>query len=61
MDDGAGAFISWRALSILKQLNLKPKRTLRSVLWTGEEQGLLGALQYVKVRFLIFETNLITP
>lgn len=43
MDDGAGAFISWRALHILNQLNLKPKRTLRAVLWTGEEEGLLGA------------------
>ena len=46
MDDGGGAFISWQALSVLHQLNLKPKRTLRVVLWTGEEEGLLGGLQY---------------
>ena len=50
MDDGAGAFISWRALSVVKQLGLVPKRTLRSVLWTAEEMGLLGAKEYAKVR-----------
>lgn len=49
MDDGAGAFISWRALSIVRRLGLKPKRTLRSVLWTGEEMGLIGAAAYTKV------------
>ena len=46
MDDGGGAFISWQALSVLRQLNLKPKRTLRVVLWTAEEEGLLGSQQY---------------
>lgn len=48
MDDGGGAFISWRALSILRQLNLRPKRTLRSVLWTGEEEGVWGGRAYYK-------------
>lgn len=48
MDDGAGAFISWRALSVIKELGLKPKRTLRSVLWTAEEVGLIGAQSYVE-------------
>lgn len=46
MDDGGGAFISWQALSVIRQLNLTPKRTMRMVLWTGEEEGLLGAEQY---------------
>ncbi|XP_078543116.1 carboxypeptidase Q isoform X1 [Lissotriton helveticus] len=46
MDDGGGAFISWEALSLLKDLGLRPKRTLRLVLWTGEEQGGVGARQY---------------
>ncbi len=50
MDDGAGAFVSWRALSVVKQLGFKPKRTMRSVLWTAEEMGLLGASAYAKVR-----------
>ncbi|CAG2105142.1 unnamed protein product [Medioppia subpectinata] len=48
MDDGGGAFISWRALSVIKKLGLKPKRTLRSVLWTGEEMGLIGVQNYAK-------------
>ncbi|XP_077996152.1 carboxypeptidase Q-like [Glandiceps talaboti] len=46
MDDGGGAFISWQALSLVKQLGFRPKRTLRMVLWTGEEEGGLGALSY---------------
>ena len=46
MDDGGGAFISWQALSVIRQLNLKPKQTMRMVLFTGEEEGLLGEEQY---------------
>lgn len=46
MDDGGGAFIAWKALHLLKRLGLKPKRTLRAILWTGEEQGIVGAGEY---------------
>ncbi|ESO92095.1 hypothetical protein LOTGIDRAFT_227502 [Lottia gigantea] len=46
MDDGGGAFISWQALSIIRQLNLRPKRTMRAVLWTAEEEGLVGSREY---------------
>uniref|UniRef100_A0A8D0BM81 Carboxypeptidase Q n=1 Tax=Salvator merianae TaxID=96440 RepID=A0A8D0BM81_SALMN len=46
MDDGGGVFISWEALSLIKELGLRPKRTLRLVLWTAEEQGGIGAEQY---------------
>ncbi|XP_006635708.3 carboxypeptidase Q [Lepisosteus oculatus] len=46
MDDGGGALISWEALSLIKDLGLRPKRTLRMVMWTGEEQGGIGANQY---------------
>nr|XP_047924621.1 carboxypeptidase Q isoform X3 [Anser cygnoides] len=49
MDDGGGAFISWEALSLIKDLGLRPKRTLRMVLWTGEEQGGVGAEQYYQL------------
>ncbi|PKU42142.1 carboxypeptidase q [Limosa lapponica baueri] len=49
MDDGGGAFISWEALSIIKDLGLRPKRTLRLVLWTAEEQGGIGAEQYYEL------------
>nr|XP_015831217.2 carboxypeptidase Q [Nothobranchius furzeri] len=46
MDDGGGAMISWEALSLIKDLGLRPRRTLRTVLWTAEEQGGVGAQQY---------------
>ena len=46
MDDGGGAFISWQALTILRQLGLKPKRTLRLVMWTDEEAGGVGSMGY---------------
>ncbi|KAM7124062.1 carboxypeptidase Q isoform 1-T4 [Ciconia maguari] len=49
MDDGGGAFISWEALSLIKDLGLRPKRTLRLVLWTAEEQGGIGAEQYYQL------------
>ncbi|XP_015178633.1 PREDICTED: carboxypeptidase Q-like [Polistes dominula] len=48
MDDGGGAFISWNALQLLKQLNYRPRRTIRMIMWTAEEMGLIGAGQYVK-------------
>ncbi|KAM4633286.1 carboxypeptidase Q-like [Polymixia lowei] len=46
MDDGGGSIISWEALSLIKDLGLRPRRTLRAVLWTAEEQGGVGAQQY---------------
>lgn len=49
LDDGGGAVISWEALSLVKDLGLRPKRTLRLVLWTAEEQGGIGASQYYEL------------
>ncbi|KAK3551394.1 hypothetical protein QTP70_016640 [Hemibagrus guttatus] len=46
MDDGGGVAISWEALSLIKDLGLRPKRTLRAVLWSAEEAGGVGAMQY---------------
>ncbi|XP_017555915.1 carboxypeptidase Q [Pygocentrus nattereri] len=46
MDDGGGVAISWEALSLVKDLGLRPKRTLRTVLWSAEEAGGVGAAQY---------------
>lgn len=48
MDDGGGMMISYKALDVLKKLNMTAKRTMRTVLWTSEEFGLIGAQQYFK-------------
>jgi carboxypeptidase Q len=48
MDDGGGCFISVEALNLLNSLSLRPKRTLRAILWTAEEIGLnyWGSFEY---------------
>jgi Zn-dependent M28 family amino/carboxypeptidase len=43
------------AARILKTLGVKPRRTIRVALWSGEEQGLLGSIAYVKQHFGSFE------
>ena len=45
-DDGAGSVIAMEALRLIQNLGLKPRRTLRLVLWTNEENGLRGGLAY---------------
>ncbi|MCZ6691290.1 MAG: M20/M25/M40 family metallo-hydrolase [Planctomycetota bacterium] len=47
-DDGAACMAAWHALTIVHRLGLKPRRTLRVVLWTNEENGLAGGLAYRK-------------
>jgi carboxypeptidase Q len=46
MDDGGGSVAAWEAVRLIKQLGLKPRRTIRVVLWTNEENGSRGALAY---------------
>lgn len=46
MDDGGGVVAAWEAVRLIKRLGLKPKRTLRIVLWTNEENGLRGGNGY---------------
>jgi len=46
-DNAAGSAVMMEAMRILKKLDLKPRRTIRIGLWTGEEQGLIGSREYV--------------
>lgn len=50
-DNGAGCAVMMEAMRIIQSLGLKPRRTIRIGLWTGEEQGLLGSRQYVAKHF----------
>ncbi|KAH7982382.1 hypothetical protein HPB52_004296 [Rhipicephalus sanguineus] len=47
-DNAASVFIIWRALSALKRLELRPKRTVRFVVWTAREQGMEGATDFFR-------------
>lgn len=50
-DNAAGCAITMEAMRILQALGVKPRRTIRIVLWTGEEEGLLGSRAYVVEHF----------
>jgi hypothetical protein len=50
-DNAAGVAVAMEAVRILQTLGLKPRRTIRVALWSGEEQGLLGSRAYVKNHF----------
>jgi len=45
-DDGSGCITALEAAALIKQLDLKPRRTIRVVLWTNEENGLAGGKAY---------------
>jgi carboxypeptidase Q len=45
-DDGGGCIVTWEALRLMKVLNLRPRRTVRVVLWTNEENGGRGGVAY---------------
>ena len=55
-DNAIGCAIMMEAARILKTLGVKPRRTIRVALWSGEEQGLLGSQAYVKAHFGAFES-----
>lgn len=46
VDDAGGSVAAWHALKLIKQRGVRPKRTIRVVLWTNEEIGLSGAFAY---------------
>jgi carboxypeptidase Q len=50
-DNGAGTVVAMEVMRILNALQVKPRRTIRIALWTGEEQGLFGSAGYVKQHF----------
>ena len=50
-DNGAGSIVAMEAVRILKALDVKPKRTIRIALWSGEEEGLYGSWNYVGMHF----------
>jgi carboxypeptidase Q len=50
-DNGAGSAVALEAVRILQTLGIKPRRTIRIGLWTGEEEGLLGSRGYVSQHF----------
>jgi carboxypeptidase Q len=54
-DNGIGSSMMLEAVRILTALHVKPRRTIRIALWSGEEEGLLGSLAYVKQHFGSFE------
>jgi len=54
-DNAIGCAIMMEAARILKTLGVKPRRTIRVALWSGEEEGLLGSIAYVKEHFGSFE------
>ncbi len=48
MDDAGGVVAAWEAIRILNELGLRPRRTIRAVGWTSEEQGRTGGREYVE-------------
>ena len=50
-DNGAGTVVAMEAVRILKALDVKPRRTIRIALWTGEEQGIFGSKGYCTMHF----------
>jgi carboxypeptidase Q len=64
VDDGAGCVAVWEAVRLLKKLGLRPRRTIRVVLFTNEENGLRGAhayrdkyMQELKNHVMMLETD----
>jgi hypothetical protein len=50
-DNAIGSAIMMEAARLIQSMGLKPRRTVRVALWSGEEEGLLGSLAYVKQHF----------
>ena len=51
VDDASGCAVTMEAVRIFKALGIKPRRTIRIALWTGEEEGFYGSRGYVFTHF----------
>ena len=60
-DNAAGCAVMMETVRLIKTLGLQPKRTIRIVLWSGEEEGLFGSRNYVKNHFGDPATMHLTP
>jgi carboxypeptidase Q len=54
-DNAIGCSVMMEAARILTAIGIKPRRTIRVALWSGEEQGLLGSQAYIREHFGSFE------
>src|SRR5580692_5857259 len=53
-DNGAGSIVAMEVMRILNALKVKPRRTIRIALWSGEEEGLFGSKGYASMHFGTF-------
>ncbi|SDM35209.1 Zn-dependent amino-or carboxypeptidase, M28 family [Catalinimonas alkaloidigena] len=60
-DNAAGCIVMMEAVRILQQSGLRPRRTIRIALWSGEEQGIYGSRNYVKNHFADQATMQLKP
>jgi Zn-dependent M28 family amino/carboxypeptidase len=60
-DNAAGSTVMLEVVRLFDSLHLKPKRTIRIALWSGEEQGVYGSYNYVKNHFGNGETGVLKP
>lgn len=54
-DNAIGCAVMMEAARLIKAVGIRPRRTIRLALWSGEEQGLLGSQEYVKAHFGTYE------
>ena len=59
-DDAGGCLASWEAVRLIKKLNFKPKRTIRCVLWTNEENGGRGSIAYRDMHLDELDKHIVT-
>jgi carboxypeptidase Q len=56
-DNGAGSVVALEVMRILNAIQVKPRRTIRIALWSGEEEGLFGSKGYVDLHFGSFPSS----